>query len=149
MSCSVAQSCPTLCNPMDCSTPGFAVLLISWSLLKLMSIVLVIPSSHLSFCHPLLLQPSSLPASRSFLMSWLFMSGGQILELQLQHQFFQWIFRADLLSDWLFWSPCSPRDSPESSSTTQFKSINSSMLSLLYSPILTSIHDYWKKHSFD
>ena len=93
MGCSVAQSCPTLCNPTDCSTPGFAVLLISWSLLKLMSIESVIPSSHLSFCHPLLLQPSSLPASRSFLMSWLFTSGGHILELQLQHQFFQWIFR--------------------------------------------------------
>ena len=44
-------------------------------------------------------------------------------------------------------SPCSPRDSQESSPTPQFKSINSSMLSFLYSPMLTSIHDYWKKHS--
>ena len=50
--------------------------------------------------------------------------------------------------DW-FWSPCSPRDSQESSPAPQFRSINSSMLSLLYGPILTSVHDYWKNHSFD
>ena len=41
-------------------------------------------------------------------------------------------------------SPCSPRDSQESSPTPQFKSINSSALSFLYGPTLTSIHDYWK-----
>ena len=46
-------------------------------------------------------------------------------------------------------SPCSPRDSQESSPTPQFKSINSSVLSFLYSPTFTSIHDYWKNHSFD
>ena len=51
--------------------------------------------------------------------------------------------------DWLLCSPCCPRDSQESSSTPQFKSINSSALSFLYSPTLTSIYDYWKKHSFD
>ena len=45
-------------------------------------------------------------------------------------------------------SPCSPRDSQESSPTPQFKSINSSVLSFLYSLTLTSIHDYWKNHSF-
>ena len=47
------------------------------------------------------------------------------------------------------WSPCSPRDSQESSLTPQFRSINSSELSLLYGPTLTSIHNYWKNHSFD
>ena len=46
-------------------------------------------------------------------------------------------------------SPCSPRDSQESSPTPQFKSISSSLLSFLCSPTLTSIHDYWKNHSFD
>ena len=46
-------------------------------------------------------------------------------------------------------SPCSPRDSQEYSPTPQFKNINSSALSFLYSPTLTSIHDYWKNHSFD
>ena len=49
----------------------------------------------------------------------------------------------------LSWSPCSPRDSQKSSPTPQFKSINSSSLSFLYSPTLTSIHDCWKNHSFD
>ena len=56
---SVAQSCPTLCNPMDCSTPGFPVLTNSWSLPKLM---LMMPSNHLILCHPLLLLPSIFPS---------------------------------------------------------------------------------------
>ena len=73
----------------------------------------------------------------------------KVLELQLQHQFFQWIFRTDLLQNGLVGSPCSPRDSQESSPTPQFKSINSSALSLLHSATLTSIHDYWKNHSLD
>ena len=73
----------------------------------------------------------------------------KVLELQLQHQFFQWIFRTDFLYDWLVWSPCSPRDSQEFSPTPQFKSINSLVLSFLYSPTLTSMHDYWKNHSLD
>ena len=50
---------------------------------------------------------------------------------------------------WLVGSPCSPRDSQESSPTPWFKSINSLALSLLYGPTLTSIRDYWKNHSFD
>ena len=49
--------------------------------------------------------------------------------------------------DWL--DPCRPRDSQESSPTPQFKSISSSVVSFLYSPNLTSIHDYWKSHRFD
>ena len=72
----------------------------------------------------------------------------KVVELQLQHQSFQWIFRVDFLQDWLVWSSCSPRDSQESSPAPQFKSINSSVLSLLYGPTLISIHDYWKNHSF-
>ena len=50
---------------------------------------------------------------------------------------------------WLIWSPCNLRDSQESSPASQFKSINSSVLSLLYGPTLTSVHDYWKNYSFD
>ena len=73
----------------------------------------------------------------------------KVLEFQLQHQSFQWIFRTDFLPDGLVWSPCSPRDSQESSPTPQFKSINSSALSFLYCPNLTYIHDYWKNHRFD
>ena len=71
------------------------------------------------------------------------------MELQLQHQSFQRNPRADLLQNGLVGSPCSPRDSQESSPTPQFKSINSLALSFLYGPTLTSIHDYWKNHSFD
>ena len=62
---SVTQSCPTLCDPVDCSTPGFPVDLNSWSLLKLMSIKSVMPSNSLILCHPLLL-PSSFPSIRVF-----------------------------------------------------------------------------------
>ena len=63
---SVAQSCPTLCDPMDCSTPGLPVHHNSQSLLKLMSSDSVIPSNHLILCHPLLLLPSILPSIRVF-----------------------------------------------------------------------------------
>ena len=64
-----------------------------------------------------------------------------VLEFQLQHQSFQCIFKTDFLYDGLVGSPCSPRDSQESSPTPQFKSINSLVLSFLYGPALISIHD--------
>ena len=64
--CSVAQSYPTLCDPTDCSTPGFPVFHHSRSLLKLMSIESVMPSNHLILCHPLLLLPSVFPSIRVF-----------------------------------------------------------------------------------
>ena len=73
----------------------------------------------------------------------------KVLELQLQHQSFQWIFRTDFLQDGLVGSPCSSRDSQESSPILQFKGINSSVLGFLYSPTLTSIHEHWKNHSFE
>ena len=121
----------------------------SWSLLKLMSIESVMLSSHLILCHPLLFLPPSFPASGSFPMSQFFTSGGQSIGVQLQHQSFPWTPRSDLLQDGLVGSPCSPRDSQESSPTPQFKSINFSALSFLHSPTLTSIHDHWKNHSLD
>ena len=64
--CSVAKPCPALCNPMDCSTLGFPVLHISWSLLKLMSIETVMPSNYLVICCPLFLLPSVFPSIRVF-----------------------------------------------------------------------------------
>ena len=73
----------------------------------------------------------------------------KVLEFQLQHQSFQWTPSTDLLWDGLVGSPCSPRKSQESSPTPQFNSNTSSVLSFLYSPTLTSIHDYWKNHSLD
>ena len=112
------------------------------------------PSSW--WCH-LTISPSDIPfsscfqsfqASGSFPVSQLFASGGQSTEVSASKSFLQWIFRTDFLWDWLVGSPCSPRDAPESSPIPQFKSINSSVLSFLYSPTLTYIHDYWKNHSF-
>ena len=122
----------------------------SQSLLKLMCIESVMPSNHLILCHPLLLLPSIFPSIRVFSNeSVLHIRWPKYWEIQLQHESFQWIFRTDFLEDGLVGSPCCPRDSQESSPTPQFKSINSSALSFLYSPTLTSIHDYWKNHSFD
>ena len=119
------------------------------SLLKLMSIESVMPSNHLTLCQPLLLLASIFPSIRVF-------SNESVLHIRWPKYcsfqwilYFQWIFRTDFLWDWLVWSPCSPRESHESSPTSQFKSINSSALSFLYSPTLTSIHDYWKNHNFD
>ena len=66
MSCSVAQSCPTLCDPMDCSTPGFPDFTVSRSLLKLMFIESIMPSNHLILCRPLLFLPSIFPSIRVF-----------------------------------------------------------------------------------
>ena len=74
---SVAQLCPTLCNPMDCSTPGLPVHHQSQSLLKLISIKLVMPSNPLILCRPLLLLPSIFPSTGSFPVSQFFASGGQ------------------------------------------------------------------------
>ena len=73
----------------------------------------------------------------------------KVLKFQLQHQSFQWTPRTDLLWDGLVGSPCSPRDSQEASPPPRFTSINSSVLSFLHSPTLTSIHDHWKNHSLD
>ena len=63
---SVAQSCPTLRDPMDCSTPGPPSITNSRSLFKLMSIELVMSSNHLILCRPLLLPPSIFPSIRVF-----------------------------------------------------------------------------------
>ena len=71
----------------------------------------------------------------------------KVLVLWPQHQSLQWIFRIYFLFDWLVWSPCSPRDSQESSLTPQFKSVNSLVLSLLYGPTLIFKHDYWKNQA--
>ena len=121
----------------------------SRSLLKLMSIESGMLSNHLILCRPLLLPPSIFPSIRVFSNESVLCIRWSKYQFQLQHQSFQRIFRTDLLQDGLVGSPCRPRDSQESSPTPQFKSINSSVLSFLYSPALTSIHDYWKNHSFD
>ena len=118
----------------------------SHRLLKLMSTESVMLSNHLILCCPLLLLPSIFPRIRVFSNE---SALAKVFKFQLQHQSFQWTPRIDLLLDGLVGSPCSPRDSQESSPTPEFKRINSSVLSFLYSPSLTSIHDYWKMNSLD
>ena len=121
----------------------------SQSLPKLLSIESVMLSNHLILCRPLLLLPSIFPSIRVF-------SNESALRIRWPKY---WSFsfsispsneHPGLISfrmDWL--GLCSPGDSQESSPTPQFKSINSSALSLLHSPTLTSIHDHWKNHRLD
>ena len=96
--CSVTNSGWTLCNPMDCSTPGFPVHhhLLKHELLTLMSIELMMPSSHLILSSP---SPAFNLSQHQSLFQWVSSSHqvAKVLEIQLQHQSFQWIFRVDFL----------------------------------------------------
>ena len=135
---SATQSCLTLCSPMDCSTPGFPVLPgnSTTSTTRAYS-----NSCQLSrWCHPTisssvipchtLLSPSP-PAfnlsQHQDLFKWV-NSSHQVAKVLAKVFTFQWIFRTDVLYDWLVWSPWSPRDSQEPSPTLRFKRINSSVL---------------------
>ena len=146
--CSVSKPCLTLCDLMDCSTPGFPVL----------HYLPVFAQTHAHWVSDAN-QPShssSPPSPPAFNLS--------------QYQgFFQWVGSlhqvakvlelhfnisssneySGLISFRTDWSPCSPRDSQESSLAPQFASINSLVLSLLYGSTLTSVYDYWKNHSFE
>ena len=147
---SVAQSCPTLCNHMDCSPPGLPV---HYQLPEFTQTCVHGVGEAIQPSHPL--SSPSLPtfnlSQHQGLFKWVSPShqGAKVLEFQLQHQSFQWTPRTDFPQDGLVGPPCSPRDSQESSPTPQFKSINSSALSLLYSLTLISIHGHWKNHSLD
>ena len=100
----------------------------------------VIPfSSHLQ----------SSPTLGSYLMSHFFTSGGKSIRVSASASVLPMNTQDWFHLGWLVGFPCSPRDSQESSPIPQFKSINSSALSFLYSPTLTSIHDYWKNYSLD
>ena len=147
---SVTQSCLTLCDPMNRSTPGLPVhhQLPEFTRTHVHRVSDAIQPSHpLSSPSP----PAFSLSQRQGLFKWVNSSHQvtKVLEFQLQHQSFQWTFRTDLLQNGLVGSPCSPRDSQESSPTPQFKSINSLVLSFLHSPTLTSIHDHRKNHSLD
>ena len=110
------------------------------------------------WCHPTILSSvdsfssclQSFLASGSFPMSQFFISGGQRIGVSASTSLSPMNTQDWSPLGWTGWIPFSPRDSQESSPTPQFKSINSSALSFLHSPTLTSIHDYWEKsHSFD
>ena len=100
------------------------------------------------WCHPIILScvipfscPQSFPESGSFPMSQFFSSADQSIRVSASASVLPMNIKD--------WSPCHPRDSQQSFPAPQFESINSSVLSFLYSPTLTSTHDYWKNHSFD
>ena len=120
----------------------------SRSSLRLTCITSVMPSSHRILCRPLLLLPPIPPSISLFQSVSSLHEVAKVLKFPLQHHSLQRNPRADLQNG-LVGSPCSPRDSQESSPTPQFKSINSSALSFLHSPTLTSIHDHWKNHNLD
>ena len=109
------------------------------------------------WCHPTILSsvvpfsscPQSFPVSGSFQMSQFFTSGGQSIGVSASTSVLPMNIQDWFPLGWTDWISLQSRDSQESSPTTQFKSINSSALSFLYSPAITSIHDYWKNHSFD
>ena len=134
--CSVAQSCPTLCDPMDCSTPGFPSFAISQSLLKLISTGSVTSSNHFIHSLPLLLLPSVFSSIRVFSNeSALHILTNFSISPSNEHP---WLisFKTgwfDLLAvQGVLKSPPAP----------QFESIDSSVFNFLYGPTLTSIHDY-------
>ena len=141
---SVTQSCPSLCNSVDCSMPGFTIHLQTQVHQVSNAIQPGFPPSF-----PSLLAYNHSQHQGLFQRVSSSHQVAKVLEFRLQHQSCQKIFKTDFLEDWLVWSPCSLRGSQESSPTPQFKSINSSVLNFLYSPTLTSIHDSWKNHSFD
>ena len=139
-----------LCDPMNCSMPGLPV---HHHLPEFTETHVHRVGDAIQPSHPLLSPspPAPNPSQHQSLFHWVSTSHkvAKVLEFQLQHQSFQWTPRTDLLQNGLVGSPCSPWDSQESSPTPQFKSINSSALSFLHSPTLTSIHDHWKNHSLD
>ena len=121
---------------------------ISWSLLKLMSIELMMPSNCLTFCHPLLLC-SIFPSIRVF--------SNELALCVRWPKYWSFSFSispsneySGLISFGIEWFDLlRVQETLKSLLQHQFESINALVLSLLYGPTLTSIHDYWKNHSFD
>ena len=147
---SVTQSCLTLCDPMNRSTPGLRV---HHQLPELTQTHAQWVGDAIQPSHPLSSPspPAPSPSQHQGLFQWVNSSHevAKVLEFQLQHQSFQWTPWTYLLQDGLVGSPCSPRDPQESSPIPQFKRSNFLALSFLHSPTLTSIHDHWKNHSLD
>ena len=109
------------------------------------------------WCHPTISSsvvnfsscPQSFPASGSFQMNQLFVSGGQSIGVSASTGVLPMNTQDWSPLGWTAWISLQSRDSQESSPTPQFKSISSSALSFLHSPTLTTIHDHWKNYCFD
>ena len=135
-------------NPWTVAHQASLSFTISWSLLKLTSVESVIPSNHLILCHPLLL-PSVIPSigvfsSESVLCIRWPKYWSLSFSISLSNEY------SGLISFTIDWFDLlTVLGTEESSPGPQFKSISSLVLSLLYGPAVTSVHDYWKNHSFD
>ena len=147
---SVAQLCPTLCNPWTEAEQSSLSIINSLSFLKLTSTESVMPSNHLILCCPLLLPPWIFPSIRVF-------SNDSALHIRWP-EYWSLSFSispsneySGLISFTLDWVDIlAVQGSLESLLQHHtFKSLNFLVLSFLYSPTLTSICDYWKNHSFD
>ena len=141
--CLIAKSCLILCNPMNCIMPGFRVL---HYLPEFAHTYVQFVDDAIQLCHPFSCLQSS-PVSGSFSNSRLFASGGQsigtsasVLSLNIQDWFSLGLTGLIFLQF---------KGVSRVFSNSQFKRFNSSVHSLLYGPAFTSLHDYWKNHSFD
>ena len=146
---SVAQSCPTVCDPMNCSTPGLPV---HHQLPEFTQTHVHRVSDAIQPSHPLSSpSPAPNPCQHQSLFQWVSSSHevGQSTGVSALASFLPKKSQGWSPSEWTGWIPCSPRDSQESSPTPQFKTINSLVLRFLHCPTLTSIHDHWKNHSLD
>ena len=146
---SVVQSCLTLFNSMDSSMPGFPV---HHQILELAQTHVHWVGDAIQPSHPVSPFFSRLqcfPSSGSIPMRQLFASGGQSIGVSASASVLTMSIHDWSPLGWTGWISLQSKDSQESSPTPQFKSINSSALSLLHSPTLTSIHDHRKNHSLD
>ena len=146
--CSVAQSCPTLCGPMDGSTPGLTVHHQLPELAQTRVHWVSDAIRYLSLCHSLLLLPSIFPSIRVFSNDSVFCirwpsigvsASASVLPMNTQDWF---------PLGWTGWISFQSMGLSRIFSNTTVV-VNSSVLSFLHSPTLTSIHDYWKNHSLD
>ena len=146
---SVTQSCLTLCDPMDPSTPDLPVHHHSRSLPKLMSIESVMPSNHLILCSPLLLLPSIFSESGSFQMSQFFTSGGQSIGVSALASVLPKNTQDWSPLEWTGWISLQSKGLARVFSSTIVQKHQFFSTHLSSQSTLTSIHDHWKNHSFD
>ena len=137
---SVAKLYPTLWDLKYCRITCFPVL---HHLLEFAPIYVHWVSDATELCHslPFPFPPAFYLSQHQAVFQWVSFlhQMAKLSELQPQHQSFQWTIRINFLQNWQIWSPCSARDSQESSPAPQFKSINSLVLNLLYSATPTFV----------
>ena len=152
--CWVTQSCLISWPPWTAAHQAPLSFMISRSLLQLMSIELVMLSNHLILCRPFPFCFQSFPPSGSFPMDQFFASGGKNIGVSVSAPVFPIIIQDWSPLGWTGWISLQSKGLSRVFSNTKIRkylvlSVLSSVLSLLYGPTLTSIHDHWKNRSFD